>query len=221
MLWAILHYFVPVIQSGAKITITSATAGAQIFYTTDGSEPNENSKLYTTPVEISDNTRISAIAHKNGYLASYVKTENFLYVDPKINGLRYAVYEGEWEDQPEIGKLKAVSTGKQFDFNVGRITKRDDYIAIVFEGLIQIQKPGIYRFYSSANDGSWLYVNDKLVVDNSSIGNKQFGEIRLNKGKIPLKVIYYENSGTESLSVEIKMPGRERQKIPASMLFLE
>ncbi|MDB4583604.1 family 78 glycoside hydrolase catalytic domain [Draconibacterium sp.] len=207
----------------AKISITSATANAQLFYTTNGSVPAEKSALYTTPILISDETSIKAVAVKKGYKPSYVKTENVKFIDPEINGLYYTVYEGEWEDRPDIRKLKAVSTGKQFDFNVNRIAKREDYVAIVFEGMIQIEQAGEYTFYSSANDGSWLYVNNKLVVDNTGDNNSgnQQGKIRLNKGKVPIKVVYYENSGTESLYVGIKIPGKEKQEIPASMLFLD
>ena len=44
--------------------------------------------------------------------------------------------------------------------------------------------------------------------------------IRLQQGKYPIKVIYYENSGTESLNVLMKGPGMEKQSTPPIKLFL-
>lgn len=61
------------------------------------------------------------------------------------------------------------------------------------------------------------------MVDNSGDNHSenQNGRILLNKGKIPLKVIYYENSGTESLSVLMKDTGMDRQIITSFKLFLK
>jgi hypothetical protein len=132
------------------------------------------------------------------------------------------VYEGEWKERPDLNNLKKVSSGKQYDFDVTKIKKREDYVAIIFEGFVQLDHPGDYNFYSSANDGSWLYVDNKLVVDNSrrSPSGKENNIIRLQQGKYPIKVIYYENSGTESLNVLMKGPGMDKQAIPPIKLFL-
>ncbi len=54
------------VNAGTKITLTSATAGATIYYTTDGSAPSVLSTVYTGPIVINANTTISAIATKNG-----------------------------------------------------------------------------------------------------------------------------------------------------------
>lgn len=57
------------------ITITcSYPVGAQIFYTTDGSTPSEDSQLYSTPVLIPLYTTLKAVAIKTGYLDSDIKT---------------------------------------------------------------------------------------------------------------------------------------------------
>jgi len=55
------------------ITITSATAGASIRYTTDGSTPTEvNGTLYSGPVTISATTSLKAIAYSSGFTDSSV-----------------------------------------------------------------------------------------------------------------------------------------------------
>ena len=53
--------------SAQNVTITSATGGAAIRYTTDGSTPTETAgTLYTTPVAISATTVLNAIAYQTG-----------------------------------------------------------------------------------------------------------------------------------------------------------
>jgi len=74
------------------------------------------------------------VAYKDGFLPAYIKTGNIKFIDPKINGLNYTVFEGEWNERPDLDEIKAVSTGKQYDFDVSRIKKREDYIVIIFEG---------------------------------------------------------------------------------------
>ncbi|MEG2149740.1 MAG: LamG-like jellyroll fold domain-containing protein [Bacteroidaceae bacterium] len=46
------------------VTLTSATAEAKIYYTTNGSEPTISSTEYTAPIAVSANTTIKAIAVK-------------------------------------------------------------------------------------------------------------------------------------------------------------
>jgi AraC-like DNA-binding protein len=54
--------------STQSVTITSATIGASIRYTTDGSMPTEsNGTLYSGPMFIGTTTTLNVIAYKAGY----------------------------------------------------------------------------------------------------------------------------------------------------------
>ena len=67
------------------VTITSATPGAQIYYTTDGSMPSAKSNPYTMPLTIASGCAIKAIAIKDGMEDSAVTTAYFtLYVPPIV-----------------------------------------------------------------------------------------------------------------------------------------
>ena len=57
---------------GTHIVMESATEGAEIRYTTDGSEPTAQSTLYTGPVEIEGNFTFSAVAIADGLFDSQV-----------------------------------------------------------------------------------------------------------------------------------------------------
>ena len=59
-------------MDGDTMTMTCATAGATIRYTTDGSAPNANSKAYSAPITVPKGTTVKAVAFANGYNMSAV-----------------------------------------------------------------------------------------------------------------------------------------------------
>ncbi len=212
-----------VLPQKAAVTIESATKGADIYYTLDGSEPTRKSKKYVRAFELRRNTLVRAKAFKSGYKPSFVKSVPINFVDPKINGINYTVYEGEWKDRPDIKKMMPVSSGRVYQFHVKPVKRREDYVAVMFKSQIEIDTTGDYTFYSSANDGSVLYIDEIVVVDNAGYFGKRgrAGKIHLNKGRHSIKVFYYENTGTESLDVSIKGPEFSKQKIAPNKLFLK
>ena len=60
-----------------SVSISCATDGATICYTTDGTEPTENSSQYSVPLTISETTTLKAKAFKSGYTASAVATATY------------------------------------------------------------------------------------------------------------------------------------------------
>ena len=58
-------------------TITCATDGATIHYTTDGSTPTSSSTTYSSPIAISATTTVKAIAVKSGMTDSEVASQTF------------------------------------------------------------------------------------------------------------------------------------------------
>jgi len=60
--------------SAQSVTLASATSGAVIRYTTDGSTPTSSSTLYSSPITVSATMTIKAIATASGYTASQVAT---------------------------------------------------------------------------------------------------------------------------------------------------
>ncbi|MCB5284209.1 MAG: chitobiase/beta-hexosaminidase C-terminal domain-containing protein [Candidatus Cloacimonetes bacterium] len=62
-----------------SVSISSATAGATIRYTTDGSTPTETSTQYTNPIPLSTNTTLKAIAFATGFDPSYVATASYIF----------------------------------------------------------------------------------------------------------------------------------------------
>ncbi|MCR5836754.1 MAG: discoidin domain-containing protein [Lachnospiraceae bacterium] len=64
-------------QGNQTININCATKGVEIRYTTDGSTPNANSKLYIPGIKINQTTTIKAIAYRKGMIESGVVTATY------------------------------------------------------------------------------------------------------------------------------------------------
>ena len=65
------------------LTISTETKGAAIHYTMDGTEPTEESALYTVPITLTQDCTVKAIAVKEGYHYSGVATYTADWVDLK------------------------------------------------------------------------------------------------------------------------------------------
>lgn len=69
------------VDLGIEVTLTSPTQGAQIYYTTDESDPaditNPSRVVYTDPIRIDKDTTIKAISVKGGMTDSTILTANY------------------------------------------------------------------------------------------------------------------------------------------------
>ena len=108
------------VESGTKITLTCATANAQIYYTLDGSDPsdgeNVNRKLYSEDNQptITENCTLKAVAVLGG-VSSAVQTLEYTVkaesTAPIANGDQVVIYNPTYK--------KALSSEKTGFYNVG------------------------------------------------------------------------------------------------------
>lgn len=67
--------------------------------------------------------------------------------------------------------------------------------SIIWEGYLYVPQDGNYGFITESDDGSWIYINNKLVVDNGGIHGTQrvVNEINLEQGYYKIRVKYFDN----------------------------
>jgi len=73
-------------ESAFNLSITCDTSGTEIYFTLNGSEPNQSvGELYTSPFDVNQTTVLRAVAYKPGYLPSNVDTQTYIFVDDVVN----------------------------------------------------------------------------------------------------------------------------------------
>ena len=106
-----------------EVEISCATEGAEIYYTTDGTEPTEDSEAYIEPFEITETTTVKAIAI-NEAGASNVATAEYTRVaaTPEIT------FDGEatFEDVIEVAIEIAEGTTAYYTLNGKTPTEDSD-----------------------------------------------------------------------------------------------
>ncbi len=200
-----------------------------IYYTLDGSVPDENSFKYEQPFPISQNLIFKAVAiDREGSKSNRVEIE-FKEVpdlrepepaDDKFKGISYKCFKGEWDELPETNGLKPVSTGVTSGINLE--PKCSDHgFCLDFNGFINVPEVEVYTFYTKSDDGSRLWIGDKLVVDNDGIhGEKEkWGQIALKKGFHPIRVRFFEREGYCRFKVFYRINGGKKKAIPSEILF--
>ncbi|MEC9080598.1 MAG: PA14 domain-containing protein [Verrucomicrobiota bacterium] len=134
----------------------------------------------------------------------------------KINNFSFAAYKGNWDRLPDFSKLKPFKTGtaKTGTADPGLAGVGENF-GVVFEGNIEIARKGDYSFNLGSDDGSRLYINGKLVVDNDGVHSMRAvkGSIALEPGDAKLRLEYFERGGEERLALDMSGPGIKRLQL--------
>jgi hypothetical protein len=136
------------------------------------------------------------------------------------NGLNYEYYQGTWTLLPDFDSLTPTATGIAHNFDIG-LRLQDDNFAFRFTGYIDIQTAGAYTFYTNSDDGSKLYIDGALVVDNDGlhVAQERSGSLTLTAGKHLIVVTYFEGTSSQALTVSFTGPGISKKQIPVNLLF--
>ena len=82
---------------------------------------------------------------------------------------------------------------------------------------------GFYNFYSKSDDGTKLYIDDKLIISNDGrhAPIEVQGFASLKKGFHKFELEFFQAGGGVDLKASIEGPNLKKQEIPATMLFHE
>ena len=203
------------------LELADPSGSGEIRFTTDGTEPVEESMLYTAPIGITAGTLLKARTFWPGGESSRTATFDLQQVVPRAAveaggspGLKVSFYEGDWSKLPDFGQITPVRTGvaKQVNLDFARSTQ---YFGLVFEGYLKAPATGVYSIYLSSDDGGRIYLGDDVLIDYDGIhgAGERWAPVALEKGVHPFSLIYFQRAGGLGLKVSWEGPGLPKQEI--------
>lgn len=202
-----------IFQDRATVKMTTQLPDHQIRYTLDGSEPTLQSPLYQAPFSIEKTVVLKARSYTSDGKASRVVERSFRKMQPlpAVNagkteaGLKYGFYEGKWKHLPDFNQLKPTKTGITEAVSLEKIGYEGDHYGLVLEGYVDLPTTDTYKFFTRSDDGSKLYIDGELVVENDGEHGAQweYGTTILEKGKHRLRIEFFEGDGHQFLSAGI------------------
>jgi hypothetical protein len=101
-------------------------------------------------------------------------------------------------------------------------SNRNEDVIVEFKGLISPTTSGYYRFYTPADDGTKLYINNQLLIDDwydKGGGGTLSNPIYLEANNpVPVTLFYYENGGGAAVSFYYYTPTDGYRVVPAAWL---
>ena len=221
----------PVVRSPQPkiIELSCADEEAVIHFTLDGTEPGTQAPVYQKPINISHPVEVRARAFKGDgppsrTVLAVVGTDIMQEAQkPKKKpkkGLRYRYFEGSVRMTSEIDKLPLRASGVAPEISITP-RMRDTDFAFVFEGLIHIPQDGLYTFYLASNDGSRLFIDDFMLInnDNPHAVREKKGSVSLKAGYHKIKVKYFQLGGQRELRLFWQGPGFGKKAVSPDVLF--
>ncbi len=119
-----------------------------------------------------------------------------------LRGEIYYIAAGSW-NLPDFEKLKPVGAIYTTSLNIPPqsftkgfpgVTKRFEWFAIDYKGKFWIEDPGRYDFALRSDDGSRLYIDERLVINNDGVHAPwtEYGKIDLAGGVHSIRVSYFQ-----------------------------
>jgi hexosaminidase len=220
----------------AEVTFENLVPGTELRFTTDGSEPDANSALYTEPIPIAGTTTFTVRAfgpdgaRYRPWTGTYTATELKPAADVKAatSGLTYALYtwEGTQTSLPDFQNLEPVATGTvrpdQLSGGIdvaGIAAPRKDGFGLVLSGYLNVDRDQVYNFRILSDDGARLIIDGETVVDlNTHSGVDPWESevsMGLKAGLHPVRILYYQDARRTRLQISAK-PGDAHQRTPIS-----
>ncbi|NOQ77216.1 MAG: hypothetical protein GQ475_05420, partial [Methylococcaceae bacterium] len=134
--------------------------------------------------------------------------------------VEYEYFEGNWNALPDFDSLTAVASGTQKDLGLSN-RNRDDYFAFRFQSGLDIPKDGRYYIFLISDDGSKIFIDGELVVNNDGLHAARrwkYNRIELTAGIHELEVQYFEKTGRERLVIYLWERSMGYKKLTESFL---
>ena len=138
--------------------------------------------------------------------------------DSKKPNVRFAAFDGSWDNLPDFGKLKPFRTGTTSAFNLTPAGKTSSF-GMRFDGFLHVPRDGNFTFRLGSDDASQLFIDGKRIIENNGVHphTVKTAATKLTAGAHPIRVDYAQVGGEWTLALHFEGPGIPRQEAYASI----
>ena len=99
-------------------------------------------------------------------------------------------------------------------------TEMSDHFYVRWTGKIRIPSDGKYTFFTESDDGSRLWINGRVIVDNGGLHvmEEKSGEIELKAGDYDIKLELFENDGEVGCKLSWESPTLAKEILTDAVL---
>ena len=134
-----------------------------------------------------------------------------------MKDIKYQYYEmaDQISELPDFDTLEPIKKGSTDSLVFEKLSNRQERVAYIFNGQLEITRAGAYLFHLYSDDGSQLFMNGEMFVDNDGSHGfeRKSGLIELSEGVHDLQVNYFNNQWGKGLMVEYEGPEIHRQTL--------
>jgi hypothetical protein len=133
------------------------------------------------------------------------------------SGVHYEVFANHrGRVLPKFDQLEPNARGIHSTINLNARNVPKGQMALRFRTMLVVPRDGSYEFYLTSDDGTKLYVDGRLLIDNDHAhpAIMKQGRVSLKKGGVPFEVEYFDFGKERALLLEWMGPDIERQPIP-------
>jgi len=197
-----------------EVTLTPPSAGIEVRYEVVPGGPVDRAgpipgtasgQVWNgTPLRLTVTSTVRAQSYHDGMAVSDAVERTYTRVEPLAAGdfaagepgLAVEQYSGQWDVLPDFATLQPVASmiepapALPTDF-------RDENIARVYHGLVDVPTTGMWHFGLESDDGARLWIDGVLVVDNDGLHGpaEERGAVALEGGMHRIRVEWFNRGG--------------------------
>ncbi|MEL7117942.1 MAG: FN3 associated domain-containing protein [Bacteroidota bacterium] len=209
------------------VAMNAQVPGTNIYYTTDGSTPDQNSSKYNSSLTITKATTIKAVLINEEGMKSTVDKMKLKPVKPGKGAIvkiyDYAARKDLGFNLKEIRKKQAESIRFTKTLDPMKTSGKEKFFGLSYHAKASFDETGTYHFSAVSDDAIALYIDGKEVLADriKHKARSVSGTIELTKGMHEVEIHYFQHRKEYVLDIQFETPSGKKQALTIDMLQVD
>jgi len=202
------------------VHLACPTPGAEVRYTLDGSLPGRASPLYEGALTVRRSATLVArsfLPDREGLPTPPLQLTRWapadllapvVFVRAPDPGLAWQAWESALQSLEDLDRSAPLTASGNCEIPTVEVAPPDAQCILTFQGFFHAPQDGIWTFALESDDGSRLWLGERLIVDADGLHGpeERFGRAGLRAGWHPLRIEYFNAGGGQALALRLRGP---------------